>query len=75
MLALYTSNYIIKKTERSQHINGRTLNHTDFDCAQKPLQTLRYVDVMRLLFLIAPLALIGMGFGEHQRPNIIKTRV
>ena len=44
------------------------------DNAKKPLPPLRYVGVMWLFFLIAPLALIGIGFGEHQRPNI-NTRV
>jgi hypothetical protein len=37
------------------------------DCAHKSLPALRYVGVMPLLFLIAPLALIGMGSGEDDQ--------
>ena len=46
---------------------------TSDDSSQDP--SLRYAGVMRLLFLIGRLNLIGMWFGEDQRANIIKTHV
>lgn len=36
---------------------------------------LRYAGVVRLLFLVAHLYLIGMGFSEDQQTDTIKTNV
>ena len=38
-------------------------------CLWTILKNLRYVGVMRLLFLIGPLDLIGTWFGEDQKPT------
>ena len=35
----------------------------------------RLMGLKWLVFLIGPINLIGMWFGEHQRVNIIKTHV